>query len=130
MGDDLYGQDQSASAFPGSRQSSRQCGSPRIKAAGQGLDTPRMFEDDVTQEEERQIELGEVKRERQILMQSIAGVKQDAGTAGGEAQQNDIKQLMKVNDTTMLQIKISQLELYSFLIEFLCTVLVHSNDDL
>ncbi|CAD7697333.1 unnamed protein product, partial [Ostreobium quekettii] len=59
------------------------------------MDSARLFEDEISVEEERQLELGDVKRERQVLMQSIAQVKQDAGTAGGEAQQNDIKQLVK-----------------------------------
>ncbi|GMH32341.1 hypothetical protein BSKO_00175 [Bryopsis sp. KO-2023] len=70
--------------------------SPRaFRSAGHIMDTPRMFEDEIPEDEELAIELDEVKKERTVLMQSIAQVKQDAGMAGGEAQQADIKQLMK-----------------------------------
>lgn len=40
-------------------------------------------------------ELGEVKKERTQLMRSIAQFKRSGVTAGGEAQENDIRQLMK-----------------------------------
>ncbi|KAG1673703.1 hypothetical protein FOA52_010572 [Chlamydomonas sp. UWO 241] len=59
------------------------------------METPRDFEEELTEEELLRLELEKVKHERAMLMQSIASAKGQSGTAGGEAQQNDIKQLRK-----------------------------------
>eukprot|EP00879_Flechtneria_rotunda_P017327 GHRR01018151.1.p1 GENE.GHRR01018151.1~~GHRR01018151.1.p1 ORF type:complete len:898 (+),score=438.17 GHRR01018151.1:161-2854(+) len=60
-------------------------------------DTPRGFgtDDPLTVDQELAIELESVKRERQQLLESISQLKAEAGTAGGEAQQADIRQLLK-----------------------------------
>ncbi|KAF8062960.1 hypothetical protein HT031_003799 [Scenedesmus sp. PABB004] len=72
---------------------------PRAASAGRAaaaFDTPRGFGDEpLTVDQELAIELESVKRERQQLLESIAQVKAEAGTAGGEAQQADIRQLLK-----------------------------------
>eukprot|EP00877_Chromochloris_zofingiensis_P014096 jgi/Chrzof1/8940/Cz03g30020.t1 len=76
-----------------------------VKAAGQLFDTPRGFEEEtVTDDHALAVELDSVKRERQSLLESIAHVKAEAGTAGGEAQQADIRQLL-----TELELKKSKL---------------------
>lgn len=59
------------------------------------IDNPRGLEEVLTEEQVLQIELEKVKNERQALTQSIATLKQEAGTAGGEAQQNDIRTLQR-----------------------------------
>jgi chromosome segregation ATPase len=61
------------------------------------LDTPRGLngEEELTEEEILRMELEKVKQERAVLIQSIAVVKSQSGTAGGEAQQNDIKSLRR-----------------------------------
>eukprot|EP00775_Hariotina_reticulata_P005882 gene5882-6123_t len=59
-------------------------------------DTPRGFGDEpLTVDQELAIELESVKRERQQLLDSINQLKAESGTAGGEAQQADIRQLLK-----------------------------------
>lgn len=86
-----------ASSRQGTRQMNTKAGSPRaIRSPGHIMDTPRMYEDEVPEDEEIAMEMDEVKKERTVLMMSIAHVKQDAGMAGGEAQQADINQLVKV----------------------------------
>eukprot|EP00955_Chlamydomonas_euryale_P116450 366417-Chlamydomonas_euryale.AAC.18 len=108
-------------------------GAPGTHARPGHVETPRDFEDELTEEELLRLELEKVKHERMMLMQSIASAKAQsgkqqsnfgvvrqqirallvwqgrfcevgaltryvpflAGTAGGEAQQNDIKQLRK-----------------------------------
>ncbi|PNH05351.1 hypothetical protein TSOC_008393 [Tetrabaena socialis] len=72
-------------------------GLPAVKATkGPGMDTPRgLGEEELTEEELLKAELEKVKNERQVLLNSIAVVKAQAGTAGGEAQQNDIKSLRR-----------------------------------
>ena len=60
------------------------------------MDTPRgMGEEELTEDELLRLELEKVKNERGILLQSISVVKSQAGTAGGEAQQNDIQLLRR-----------------------------------
>ncbi|GIL76072.1 hypothetical protein Vretimale_5681 [Volvox reticuliferus] len=61
-----------------------------------GMDTPRgLGEEELTEEELLRLELEKIKNERQVLLDSIKLVKAQAGTAGGEAQQNDIKTLRR-----------------------------------
>jgi hypothetical protein len=60
-----------------------------------GIDTPRGFEEELTEEELLKRELEKVKREREVLMNSIMAARDQAGTAGGEAQMNDIRSLRK-----------------------------------
>ncbi|EFJ49199.1 hypothetical protein VOLCADRAFT_104414 [Volvox carteri f. nagariensis] len=61
-----------------------------------GMDTPRgLGEEELTEEELLKLELEKIKNERQVLLDSIKLVKAQAGTAGGEAQQNDIKTLRR-----------------------------------
>ncbi|KAG2438191.1 hypothetical protein HXX76_005797 [Chlamydomonas incerta] len=63
---------------------------------GPGMDTPRgLGEEELTEEELLRLELEKIKNERQVLLDSIKLVKAQAGTAGGEAQQNDIKSLRR-----------------------------------
>lgn len=86
-----------ASSRQGTRQMSTKGGSPRaVRSPAHMMDTPRMYEDEIPEDEEIAMEMDEVKKERAVLMMSIAHVKQDAGMAGGEAQQADINQLVKV----------------------------------
>lgn len=70
-----------------------------IKAVGgvPGADTPRGLsgEEEVTEEQMLAWEMETVKRERHMLLEHLAEVKAQIGTAGGEAQQADIRQLMK-----------------------------------
>ncbi|KAF6261763.1 hypothetical protein COO60DRAFT_1636588 [Scenedesmus sp. NREL 46B-D3] len=71
---------------------------PGSQRGGQlaNYDTPRGFGDEpLTVDQELAIELESVKRERQQLLESISQVKAESGTAGGEAQQADIRQLLK-----------------------------------
>ncbi|WIA19827.1 hypothetical protein OEZ85_005735 [Tetradesmus obliquus] len=71
---------------------------PGSQRGGQlaAYDTPRGFGDEpLTIDQELAIELESVKRERQQLLESISQVKAESGTAGGEAQQADIRQLLK-----------------------------------
>lgn len=85
-------------AIASSHQQSQRSSSPRaVKSPRHMMDTPRMFEDEILEDEELAIEMDEVKRERTVLMQSIAHAKLDVGMAGGEAQQEDIKQLVKAS---------------------------------
>lgn len=66
------------------------------KGRGQGMDTPRgLGEEELTEDELLRLELEKVKNERTVLLHSISVVKAQAGTAGGEAQQNDIRQLRR-----------------------------------
>jgi len=59
-------------------------------------------------EEELKIELEEVKRERAVLIQSIAHIKTDfAATAGGEAQQEQVVQLEK--ELQLKKLKLNEL---------------------
>ncbi|GFR48576.1 hypothetical protein Agub_g10479 [Astrephomene gubernaculifera] len=61
-----------------------------------GMDTPRgLGEEELTEEELLRLELEKIKNERQVLLDSIKLVKAQAGTAGGEAQQTDIKTLRR-----------------------------------
>ncbi|KXZ50885.1 hypothetical protein GPECTOR_14g134 [Gonium pectorale] len=63
---------------------------------GPGMDTPRGLEgEELTEEELLRLELEKTKNERQVLLDSIKLVKAQAGTAGGEAQQNDIRSLRR-----------------------------------
>ncbi|KAG2493525.1 hypothetical protein HYH03_008339 [Edaphochlamys debaryana] len=63
---------------------------------GPGMDTPRgLGEEELTEEELLRLELEKIKNERQVLLDSIKLVKAQAGTAGGEAQQNDIRSLRR-----------------------------------
>lgn len=59
------------------------------------LQTPRDGEEEMTEEEVLRRELEKVKTEREKLTTSISNARAQAGTAGGEAQQNDIKSLRK-----------------------------------
>eukprot|EP00798_Chlamydomonas_sp_ICE-L_P014198 gene14198-20168_t len=83
------------SLFPvHTKSGSRGNGATRGKVPG--MDTPRgIDEEELTEEELLRLELEKVKHEREHLMGSIAGVKSQAGTAGGELQQNDIRLLRK-----------------------------------
>lgn len=44
-----------------------------------GMDTPRGFEEELTEEEQMKIELEKVKREREVLMNSIMAAREQAG---------------------------------------------------
>ncbi|GFH08253.1 outer dynein arm-docking complex subunit 1, partial [Haematococcus lacustris] len=72
-----------------------------------GMDTPRGFEEELTEEELLRRELEKVKREREVLMNSILAARDQAGTAGGEAQQNDIKSLRK--EIELKKLKLNEL---------------------
>lgn len=77
-------------------------------ATANRLDTPRLYEEELTEEEELKLELEEVKRERAVLIQSIAHIKTDfAATAGGEAQQEQIVQLEK--ELELKKLKLNEL---------------------
>lgn len=73
-------------------------GRPMIGAKTGQMDTPRGFEEELTEEELLRRELEKVKRERDVLTHSIMAAREQAGTAGGEAQQNDIKTLRREID--------------------------------
>lgn len=45
-----------------------------------GMDTPRGFEEELTEEELLKLELEKVKREREMLMNSIMAARDQAGT--------------------------------------------------
>jgi hypothetical protein len=76
---------------------------------GAAFDTPRGFGDEgLTKEQELAIELDSVKRERERLLEAIAHVKGSAGTAGGEAQQADIQQLLR--ELEMKKAKLNELQ--------------------
>ncbi|MEW5300191.1 MAG: hypothetical protein WDW36_003138 [Sanguina aurantia] len=71
-------------------------GAPSASKGRSGLETPRgLEEEELTEDELLRQELEKVKNERNILLHSITVVKAQAGTAGGEAQQNDIKVLRR-----------------------------------
>mmetsp|Transcript_13769 Transcript_13769/g.29648 ORF Transcript_13769/g.29648 Transcript_13769/m.29648 type:complete len:722 (-) Transcript_13769:508-2673(-) len=102
----LFGEDpedpHSMSPFIPSKPPSRMASAPpsgtMLKPATTkqgGIETPRGFEEEYTEEQLLQMELEKVKHEREVLMQSILSAKAQAGTAGGEAQQNDIKMLRR-----------------------------------
>ena len=79
------------------------------------LQTPRDGEEEMTEEEVLRRELEKVKTEREKLTSSIANSRAQAGTAGGEAQQNDIKSLrkeleMKKSKLNELQVEIKRKE--------------------
>eukprot|EP00210_Caulerpa_lentillifera_P001875 g1804.t1 len=65
------------------------------RPSANSLDTPRNFEDEYLYDNTTFHELEEVKKERSLLMNTIAQFKNSSGTAGGEAQENNIRQLMK-----------------------------------
>ena len=67
---------------------------PRTRRQG-AAESPRFFDDGLEEDTATLQELEEVKKERQILMRSIAQCKTSEIVAGGEAQDNDIQQLMK-----------------------------------
>jgi len=72
-------------------------------------------EEEMTEEEILRRELEKVKTEREKLTSSIASSRAQAGTAGGEAQQNDIKSLrkeleMKKSKLNELQVEIKRKE--------------------
>jgi len=94
FGEDPEAEGQSMSNFIPSKPAPRP-GAPGTHARPGHVETPRDFEDELTEEELLRLELEKVKHERMMLMQSIASAKAQSGTAGGEAQQNDIKQLRK-----------------------------------
>ncbi|GAX81127.1 hypothetical protein CEUSTIGMA_g8561.t1 [Chlamydomonas eustigma] len=60
-----------------------------------GIETPKDFEEELTEEEILRLELEKVKHEREVLMHSISSAKAQIGSAGGDAQQNDIKILRR-----------------------------------
>lgn len=63
--------------------------------AGPVIENPRGLEEVLTEEQILTFELEKVKNERTQLLTSIATLKGEAGTAGGEAQQNDIRTLQR-----------------------------------
>ena len=72
------------------------------------LDTPRLYDEELTEEEELKLELEEVKRERAVLIRSIAHIKTDlVASAGGEAQQDQIAQLEK--ELELKKLKLNEL---------------------
>jgi hypothetical protein len=72
-----------------------QGGKPPAYGKQPSLATPRDGEEEMTEEEVLRRELEKVKTEREKLTTSISNARSQAGTAGGEAQQNDIKSLRK-----------------------------------
>lgn len=70
---------------------------------GQRAETPRGLlaageMEELTEEEIVDIELQKVKQDRAMLMTSIAATNAEVGSAGGEAQQNDIRYLQRELD--------------------------------
>lgn len=63
---------------------------------GRVIDTPGLYDDEPI-EIPTLIELEEVKKERTILMRSIAQFKQASDIAGGEGQEQNIRQITKVH---------------------------------
>lgn len=100
------GMPQQSGAKPPSR------GLPPVATKGKpGMDTPRGLngEEELTEEELLRLELEKVKQERHMLLHSISVVKSQAGTAGGEAQQNDINSLRK--EIAMKKAKLNELRM-------------------
>ncbi|KAI8463263.1 MAG: hypothetical protein J3K34DRAFT_527117, partial [Monoraphidium minutum] len=84
-----------AAGAPGTLRSASVARRGALGATG-AFDTPRGFgEEALSEEQELAIKLDSVKRERERLLDAIAHVKGSAGTAGGEAQQSDIQQLLR-----------------------------------
>lgn len=90
----LFGEDsddgRSLSPFITAKPPSRQGGAAGLpavapKATGKpaGMDTPRGFEEELTEDEILRLELEKVKNERNVLIQSIAAMKAQAGGALG-----------------------------------------------
>ena len=73
-------------AKPPSRQGAKPPGAP---AKQPGMDTPRDFEEELTEEEMMRLELEKVKHEREVLMQSIMSAKSQIGKRGKHRTQWD-----------------------------------------
>jgi len=72
-----------------------------------GMETPRGELEELTEEELLKLELEKVKMERKTLVHSILAARDQAGTAGGEAQHNDIKSLRR--EIEMKKAKLNEL---------------------
>ena len=67
--------------FPPAKPPSR-LGAARPRGKPGGIETPRDFEEELTEEEMMRLELEKVKHERDVLMQSIMSARAQIGALG------------------------------------------------
>lgn len=81
FGEDPEAEGQNMATFIPSKPAQRPAGAPQRHTMGKqaGMETPRDFEEELTEEELLRLELEKVKHERLMLMQSILSVKGQAG---------------------------------------------------